>query len=580
VRCNDLRHNLLYILLAGVILPFLLLAEDRSDKKPAGVTMHDSLQANMYSNPQKALKQGLEILRLPQEDVPDTIRAFTTLHIGYILDKKGFTVQALAFYLDAAEMLKKIGLSSRCGYLYIDIGNLYYRQGDYEKATEKYQIAEKLFSNERNWGGVYTTINNFGLVEKALGNSHKALNYFKKALSIAQDSLDVPFLLAHSCQYMGDLYHDMGIRDSALFYYDKILFIHVTDPDNNLIGLIHEKAASVWLERGDTLSAIKHLKRAEKDFLKNSHLFYLTNLYQNLAELKFLMNEADSGLIFLNRANILASQEQMINRQISIQKAFIRHYESIGENNGLINHLNELNQLLEERYQSEIATQIHRMDIQNLLQDYQYRLATKNLELKNSRMVRNSAIMAGLSLLIMLMLLYSRYRNRQITHHQILEQKEKVHARELQIESMKKEQANRELICKAAVIEQQNTFLDNLKEDLIIQAESTNNHSSQSIRKAVRSIDNFLQKDTSWEQFEKQFVKIFPGFFDRLTAAYPSLTITELKICAYHRMNLDTKEIASLTALTVRAIQTSRYRLKKKLNIPEKMTFFDFIKQL
>ena len=292
------------------------------------------------------------------------------------------------------------------------------------------------------------------------------------------------------------------------------------------------------------------------------------------------MNEADSGLIFLNRANILASREQMINHQINIQKAFIRHYQSIGENNGLINHLNELNQLVEERYQSEIATQIHRMDIQNLLQDYQYRLATKDLELKNSRMVRNSAIMAGFSLLIMLRLLYSRYRNRQITHRQILEQKEKVHARELQIESMKKEQANRELICKAAVIVQQNTFLDNLKKDIIIQAENTNNHSSQSIRKAVRSIDNFLQIDTSWEQFEKQFVKIFPGFFDRLTAAYPSLTITELKICAYHRMNLDTKEIASLTALTVRTIQTSRYRLKKKLNIPEKMTFFDYIKQL
>jgi len=544
------------------------------------VTIHDSLMANINSNPQKSLQLGFEILNLSREDVPDTIRAFTTLQIGYILDKQGFLTQALAFYLDAADMLSKIGLHPRCGYLYIDIGNLYYRQGEYEKATEKYQKAGELFRDEGNWAGTYTTINNFGLVEKAMGNPDTALAYFRESLNIARDKLDVPYLLAHSYKYIGDFYHSIGQKDSALFYFDKTMDVKITKESHEVIGLIREKSALILLEQGDTLEAIRQLKQAENSFLKINHLFYLINIYQQMADQYFSINTLDSALVILDHVYGLALGDGLIDDQIQIQKKFIRIYESTGETHRILEHQKQLNQLLEERYKSEISTQIHRMDIQNLLLDYQHRLTTKELELRNSHLIRNSAIMAGLFLVIMLWFLYNRYRNHQFVHRKILEQKEKIHTRELQIEAMKKEQANRELVCKAALIEQQNSFLDNLKNELIKQAERNRDNPSQIIRKAVRSINYFLQNDTSWEQFEKQFINIYPGFFDRLKTVHPSLTINELKICAYHRMNLDTKEIASLTALTIRAIQTSRYRLKKKLSIPETMNFYKFIQQL
>ena len=541
------------------------------------VEMHDSLVANIYADPQKALSLGLEILQLPAGEVPDTIRAFTTLHLGVLLDRKGFTVQGLAFYLEAADMLEKIGLRSRCGYLYIDIGNLYYHQGDHGKAREKYETARKLFEEEENWAGIYTAINNFGLIERSHGNLDSALTRFREALHIARSRLDIPFLTAHSYKYIGDTFHAMGIRDSAIYYYDRILEINITRQNDNLIGRSHEKAASVWLEKGDTLRAVRHLKLAERNYLRETHMFYLSDLYQRTADLYFRIDEADSALIFLDRARNIAEREGMIDHRIRIQRRFINHYGSTAEIRKLMEHQITLNRLLEQRYRSEISTQLRHMDIEKILREYRHTLLTKELELKNARLIRNSAVMAGIFLLALLWLLYSRYRNRQDAHRKILEQKERTHAREMEIEAMKKEHANRELVCKAALIERQNIFMENLKNELLRQGEKNGDEQKRHIQKAVRSIGEFLRTDPSWEQFQTQFVKIFPGFFDRLTSRYPSLSVNDLKICAYHRMGLSTKEIASLTALTVRAIQTSRYRLRKKLGIPDNISFQEYI---
>ena len=62
-----------------------------------------------------------------------------------------------------------------------------------------------------------------------------------------------------------------------------------------------------------------------------------------------------------------------------------------------------------------------------------------------------------------------------------------------------------------------------------------------------------------------------------------SLFITsahDLKLCAYLRMNLSSKEIAQLENISVRGVEISRYRLRKKLQIPTETNLFDFLLQV
>jgi DNA-binding CsgD family transcriptional regulator len=78
--------------------------------------------------------------------------------------------------------------------------------------------------------------------------------------------------------------------------------------------------------------------------------------------------------------------------------------------------------------------------------------------------------------------------------------------------------------------------------------------------------ENKMDKD--WEQFAVHFDKVHSDFLQILKAAYPVLSSHELKLCAYLRMNLSSKEIAQLENISVRGVEISRYRLRKKLKIP------------
>jgi DNA-binding NarL/FixJ family response regulator len=120
-----------------------------------------------------------------------------------------------------------------------------------------------------------------------------------------------------------------------------------------------------------------------------------------------------------------------------------------------------------------------------------------------------------------------------------------------------------------------------LKNDLSKQTESNAEEEFvKNIKKTVRTISGEMKSTSAWEQFREQFIKIYPGFIERISNKYPELTTKDLKICSYHRMNLDTKEIAALTSLTVRTIQTSRFRLRQKMKIPKEIPFQEFINQI
>jgi DNA-binding CsgD family transcriptional regulator len=62
-----------------------------------------------------------------------------------------------------------------------------------------------------------------------------------------------------------------------------------------------------------------------------------------------------------------------------------------------------------------------------------------------------------------------------------------------------------------------------------------------------------------------------------LKEKYPTITANELKLSAYLRMNLSTKEIAQLMNISVRGVEISRYRLRKKLGISSEVNLFDFL---
>jgi DNA-binding CsgD family transcriptional regulator/ligand-binding sensor domain-containing protein len=125
------------------------------------------------------------------------------------------------------------------------------------------------------------------------------------------------------------------------------------------------------------------------------------------------------------------------------------------------------------------------------------------------------------------------------------------------------ESKNRELAISTMSIIKKNEVLNSIKKELKnISFEPTDSS------RIVRLIDANINNKKDWEFFEEAFNNADKHFLDKAKAAYPDLTPNDLRFCAYLRLNLSSKEIAPLLNISVRSVETKRYRIRKKMNLP------------
>ncbi len=94
------------------------------------------------------------------------------------------------------------------------------------------------------------------------------------------------------------------------------------------------------------------------------------------------------------------------------------------------------------------------------------------------------------------------------------------------------------------------------------------------IRKEIKM---HMNDDDNWNKFEENFNLVYDNFSQKIMEAFPQLKKSDLKLCVYLRMDLSSKEMASLLNTSVRSIETARYRLRKKLDIDTGSNLTDFI---
>lgn len=124
---------------------------------------------------------------------------------------------------------------------------------------------------------------------------------------------------------------------------------------------------------------------------------------------------------------------------------------------------------------------------------------------------------------------------------------------------------------------QKTEILTKLKEDLKKLNEEAPSDMKRKINQISRTIESDIQLDNNWEQFEIYFDQVHENFFKRLRQKFPELTPKDQKLCAYLRMNLTTKEIAPLLNISVRGVEISRYRVRKKLDLDSDTNLVAFI---
>ena len=104
-----------------------------------------------------------------------------------------------------------------------------------------------------------------------------------------------------------------------------------------------------------------------------------------------------------------------------------------------------------------------------------------------------------------------------------------------------------------------------------------NEKTASELKKMIKVLGEDEKMDKDWEHFAQHFDKVHSDFMVVLKEKHNNITPNELKLCTYLRMNLSTKEIAQLMNISVRGIEISRYRLRKKLGIATEISLFDYL---
>jgi DNA-binding CsgD family transcriptional regulator len=139
-------------------------------------------------------------------------------------------------------------------------------------------------------------------------------------------------------------------------------------------------------------------------------------------------------------------------------------------------------------------------------------------------------------------------------------------------------QKSEELANSTMSLIQKNELLMQLKEELNrLKDRSGSRLTSGDFGRINTLIDANISSEQDWKLFETNFNKVHEQFLRHLIEHYPSLSQGDLKLAAYLRMNLSTKEIAQLLNITHRSVELKRYRLRKKLNIDADTNLSEFM---
>jgi AraC family chitin signaling transcriptional activator len=136
------------------------------------------------------------------------------------------------------------------------------------------------------------------------------------------------------------------------------------------------------------------------------------------------------------------------------------------------------------------------------------------------------------------------------------------------------ESKNRELAVSTMSLIKKNEFLNSIKSEL---KEKDN---QQDIKKVIKIIDKNLNNNDDWKLFEEAFNNADKDFLKLIKEKHPVLTPNDLRLCAYLRLNLSSKEIAPLLNISPRSVEVKRYRLRKKMDLPHESSLTNYILEI
>jgi tetratricopeptide (TPR) repeat protein len=469
------------------------------------------------------------------------------------------------------------------------MGLIFYHQGFYSEALNHFQRAETLFQLEHSEKDMARNYNQLGLVYYMLRQPDVAFARHNEALKLYNKLQDISGI-AYTYGCLGHYYEKKTDYKQALRYQDQALVYYKQMDDRNGMATILENIGSIHEDLEQYDSAEQYFRRSlSLNRETGDSILMITNL-NNLGDVSRKRAHYPQALALSTQALQLALRLKDHYQTTSAYKDLSKAYSLSGDFKAAYNNLEKGRTLYEEIYGDETRRQAALL--QTFFELERKTTAIQTLE-KDQRIqsIITVALAIGLLLLTLLAIaIISRQRLKIRQDTEVIaynESRQKLMQAELENAHLHEQQLQRELENKSKSLTahtlhiiSKNKMMEDIRTGLQSVVPDDPKEQRKKITGLIRLIDHNFVQDKDWDDFRHIFEQVHQHFFDRLQQTAQGLTSSDIRLAALIRLNLPSRDIATILGISPDSLRISRYRLRKKLKLEQGDSLTQYILQI
>lgn len=498
------------------------------------------------------------------------------------------------------------------------IGITHAQKGQYPKAREYFLASHDLFLELDDKDGIATSLGNIGTVFYEMGNYTQAQDYLLQSLKKSEEVKDSA-AISRALNNLGIVHNDLRNMEQALDYYKRSLSIkeklgnrRVLPAAYNNIGLVHsyvgntklaienlDKSAAIGQELGDMRAESRAYGNLGIEYSKLKDYETALDFFNRGVEIKTKIKD-DDGLatILVHRGtnywemgrfqNAIEDCSEGFQMSKTARKLNLLHqacdclsksYEAIGDYRKALQYNQQYTVLKDSLFNKEKTQEITRAEMSYQFEKKQLADSIKYHKLQTEQQVayerdlnkQNTkfyfTLLISLGVISFLVFLYWKYR-----------QNLKLKKVENELLNSEIEFKKKDLTTLAVNISNNQEWAESLAVRLESLKAATGRKRLKELEQLEEEIKNKIWVNNNSDDFYQKVDSLSSSFYARLNEKFEGLTKTEVRLCSFIKLDLNTKQIATLQNINPSSVKMSRNRLRKKLNLSPEDDLSDFLR--
>lgn len=311
-------------------------------------------------------------------------------------------------------------------------------------------------------------------------------------------------------------------------------------------------------------------KMDDESKIKKTHATSL--LYDHMGQLHMKKKQYERAISYFQKCIYSINKfKNHLDNKIEVLDSLSSCYYYLGKNDSAYYYSRQSKIMSDELFGGKSKLNKELFEVKDL---YQEQIEEHKVELieqeKENLRLKTIIYVSILILIIVTLMVRSKIRNRK---QKLYREKQEFQKQQKEIEL---ENKNKELTSSALQLIERDALLNDIRKNLnSMEFKSVN---QKVINELVSTIN--ANKVKKWDEFELYFTSVNENFYKVLKERYPSLSSTDLKMCALIKLGMSSKDMADVMAIGTDSVNTSRSRIRKKMSLKRGVNLLEHLRDI